>query len=87
MYWIPMDICFGYILISFGYGLDLFRIYSQAAAWPGASPTAGECPAVLASQSVMVQVHEAIVTRLDTMPQCQADSSMIPVPCRQTLGI
>ena len=37
-YWIPMDICFGYIWISFGYGLDMFRIYSQAEARPGASP-------------------------------------------------
>ena len=37
-YWIPMDICFGYIWISFGYGLDLFRMYSQAEARPGASP-------------------------------------------------
>ena len=101
-YWIPMDICFGYIWISFGYGLDLFRIYSQAEAWPGASPPAGECPAVRAaargwagqggasgqaSQPVTVQVHQAIVTGLDTMPQCQADSSMMPVPGGPALGI
>ncbi len=37
-YWKPTDICFGYIWISFGYGLDLLRIYSQAEALPGASP-------------------------------------------------
>ncbi len=110
--WRHMDmylICIGYqwipvldIWISFGYGLDLFRIYSQAEALPGASPPAGECPAVQAaalgwagqggasgqaSQPVMVQFHQARVTGLDTMPQCQADSSMMPVPGGQALGI
>ena len=84
-YWIPMDISFGYIWISFGYGLDMFRIYSQAEARPCASPPAGECPAVRAaargwagkggasgqaSQPVTVQVHQAIVTGVDTSIRC-----------------
>ncbi len=82
--------------------MDLFRIYSQAEALPAASPPAGECPAVWAaargwagqggasgqaSQPVTVHVHQATVTGLDTMPQCQADSSMMPVPGRPALGI
>jgi hypothetical protein len=85
-----------YVWISFGYCLDLFRIYSQAEARPGASP--GTCSAGggwagqggasgLASQPVTVQVHQAIVTGLDTMPQCQTDSSMTPVPGGPALGI
>ncbi len=83
-------ICLGYIL------------YSQAEALPCASPPAAECPAVRAaargwaghggasgqaSQPVTVQVHQAIVTGPDTMPQCQADSSMMPVPGGPALGI
>ncbi len=78
----------------------MFRIYSQAEALPSASPPAGECPAVRAAArgwagqggasgqaSQQVQVHQAIVTGLDTMPQCQADSSMMPVSGGPALGI
>ena len=86
------------IWIWFGY---VFDIFSGGLARRQFAP-AGECQAVLpaargwagqggasgqASQPVTVQVHQAIVTGLDTMPQCQADSSMMPVPGGPALGI
>jgi hypothetical protein len=46
-----------------------------ARGWAGKGDASGQ-----ASQPVTVQVHQAIVTGLDTMPQCRADSSMMPVP-------
>jgi len=85
-----MDICFGYIWISFGYGLDMFRIYSQAA-WPGASPrrpaSAAGGPGLGRPGRCQWVSQSASHGSSSPGHQCQADSSMMPVPGGQALGI
>ena len=80
-------ICLGYILRLRPCPVPARRPASarqRAAArgWAGQGGASGQ-----ASQPVTVHVHQAIVTGLDTMPQCQADSSITPVPGGPALGI
>ena len=80
-------ICLGYIL-RLGPGPAPARagrrecpaVRPAARGWAGQGGASGQ-----ASQPVTV--HQAIVTGVDTMPQCQADSSMMPVPGGPALGI
>ena len=80
-------ICLGYIL-RLRPGPAPARAGRRVPAGPAARGWAGKGGASgQASQPVTVQVHQAIVTGVDTMPQCQADSSMMPVPGGSALGI